>query len=248
VWPHWLHMKLPLRTMPDLQALIFDMDGVLVDNTLMQARAFQLFFRDQDVKGDAYQLLRRFNGAPASEILKEVFPEQQSDEKLTSYAEQREFLYRTLYWDERRPMPGLVAFLEAARAAGLKIGLGSGSGQESIAYILDGLDLRRFFDVVVGKDDVDKGKPHGDTYSVTAEKLGIDPAHCVVFEDAVLGEQAAYKAGMQCIAVTSTLPGRDFQAPLLFIRDFTELAPEQLRETFEAAGAVPKPDKTQEQQ
>jgi len=240
---YWLHCELFVTLlMPDLQALIFDMDGVIVDNTPVQARAFQLFFRDQEVDADATDILRRLNGAPASEILKEAFAKKpQPDEKLESFAEQREFLYRTLYWDDRRPLPGLVEFLEAARAAGLKIGLGSGSGQESIAYILDGLGLRRFFDVVISKDDVDRGKPHGDTYSVTAEKLGVRPEHCAVFEDAVLGEQAAYRAGMACVAVASTLPGQDFQAPLLVIRDFTELTPERLREAFDKAGAVPKP-------
>ncbi|RYE90689.1 MAG: HAD family phosphatase [Cytophagaceae bacterium] len=232
--------------MPELKALIFDMDGVLVDNTPVQARAFQLLFRDQDVDTDATELLRRLNGAPASEILKEAFAKKpQPDDKLESFAEQREFLYRTLYWDDRRALPGLVKFLEAAQQAGLKIGLGSGSGQESIGYILDGLDLRRFFDVVISKDDVDKGKPHGDTYSVTADKLGVAPAQCVVFEDAVLGEQSAYRAGIQCVAVASTLPGSDFQAPLLVIRDFTELTPERLREAFSEAGAVPKPRETQ---
>ncbi len=228
--------------MPDLQALIFDMDGVLVDNTPVQARAFQLLFRDQGVQADATQLLRRLNGAPAAEILKEAFAGKSLPaDKLEELAGQREFLYRTLYWDDRRPLPGLVEFLEAARAAGLKIGLGTGSGQETIGYLLDDLNLRRFFDVVITKDDVDQGKPHADTYSVTAKKLGVQPAHCVVFEDALLGEQAAYRAHMRCVAVASTLPGRDFQAPLLVIRDFTELAPEQLRATFEAAGAVPQP-------
>ncbi len=228
--------------MPDLQALIFDMDGVLVDNTPVQARAFQLLFRDQGVQADATQLLRRLNGAPAAEILKAAFADKpQPADKLEELAGQREFLYRTLYWDDRRPLPGLVEFLEAARAAGLKIGLGTGSGQETIGYLLDDLNLRRFFDVVITKDDVDKGKPHADTYSVTAEKLGVQPAHCVVFEDALLGEQAAYRARMRCVAVASTLPGRDFQAPLLVIRDFTELTPGQLRAEFETAGAVPQP-------
>lgn len=228
--------------MPDLQALIFDMDGVLVDNTPVQARAFQFLFRDQGLQVDASQLLRRLNGAPAGEILEEAFAEKpQPADKLEELAGQREFLYRTLYWDDRRPLPGLVEFLEAARAAGLKIGLGTGSGQETIGYILDDLNLRRFFDVVITKDDVDKGKPHADTYAITAKKLGVKPEHCVVFEDALLGEQAAYRAHMHCVAVASTLPGRDFQAPLLVIRDFTELTPAGLKEAFEPAGAVPQP-------
>jgi beta-phosphoglucomutase family hydrolase len=231
--------------MPDLQALIFDMDGVLIDNTHVQARAFQALFRDQGVQADATQLLRRLNGAPASEILKEAFGDKkQTAAQLEELAAQREFLYRTFYWDDRRPQPGLVEFLEAARAAGFKIGLGTGSGQDTIGYILDDLNLRRFFDVVITKDDVDKGKPHADTYAVTAEKLGVKPENCVVFEDALLGEQAAYRAHMHCVAVASTLPGSDFQAPLLVIRDFTELTPERLRDVFGAAGAVPKPDKS----
>ncbi len=228
--------------MPDLQALVFDMDGVILDNTLMQARAFQLLFQDLGVEADAYQLLRRLNGMPATDILKQVLEKPEPEKELKKYADQREFLYRTLYRGERRPTAGLVEFLEAARAAGLKIGLGTGSANDTLSYILDYLDLRRFFDVIVGADDVEAGKPHPETYAAVAEKLAIEPENCLVFEDALLGEQAAYKAGMRCVAITSTLAGPEFQAPLAVARDFTELAPEQLREQFAKAGAVPKPD------
>ncbi|RZK14825.1 MAG: hypothetical protein EOO56_24125, partial [Hymenobacter sp.] len=92
--------------MSDLQAFIFDMDGVIVDNTAVQARAFHLLFRDLDLKADANELLRRFNGMPATEILEQVFDKPQSKEDLKKYADQREFLYRTLYWDERQPLAG----------------------------------------------------------------------------------------------------------------------------------------------
>jgi beta-phosphoglucomutase family hydrolase len=228
--------------MSDLQALVFDMDGVILDNTLMQARAFQLLFQDLGVEADAYQLLRRLNGMPATDILKQVLEEPASEKDLKKYADQREFLYRTLYRDERRPTAGLVDFLKAARAAGLKIGLGTGSANDTLSYILDYLDLRPFFDVVVGADDVESGKPHPETYAAVADKLAIKPAHCLVFEDALLGEQAAYKAGMRCVAITSTLAGAEFQAPLAVARDFTELTPEQLQQQFAEAGAVPKPD------
>jgi len=234
--------------MPDLQAFVFDMDGVILDNTPVQARAFQLLFRDLGLKADAYQLLRRLNGMPATDILKQVIAKPTPEKDLKKYADQREFMYRTLYWDERRPLAGLVDFLEAARAAGLKIGLGSGSANDTLSYVLDYLDLRRFFDVVVGADDVESGKPHPETYAVVAEKLGVKPENCLVFEDALLGEQAAYKAGMRCVAVTSTLSAAEFQAPLAVVRDFTETTPEQLREQFAQAGAVPKPDEEKTKQ
>jgi beta-phosphoglucomutase family hydrolase len=228
--------------MADLQALIFDMDGVIVDNTPVQARAFQLLFRDLGLEADANELLRRLNGMPATDILEQVFDHPVPEAERKKYANQREFLYRTLYWDERKPAPGLVEFLAAARAVGLKIGLGSGSANDTLSYILDYLDLRRFFDVVVGADDVGEGKPHPETYAVVAEKLGVAPANCLVFEDAILGEHAAYKARMHCVAVTTNLAETDFQAPLLAIQDFTNLTPAHLRELFGLVGEAPPAD------
>ena len=217
------------------------MDGVLIDNTAVQARAFQLLFRDLGLTTNARRLLRRLNGMPATAILQSVFRHEVPEKQLQEYAAQREFLYRTLYWGQRRPLAGLVPFLEAARAAGLKIGLGTGSGGATLGYILDHLDLRRHFDVVVGEDDVAKGKPHADTYAVVARKLHVKPESCVVFEDASLGEQAAYRAGMQCVAVTTTLKAKDFQAPLLAIADFAALPLAALQAQFAQAGPVPQP-------
>ena len=116
----------------------------------------------------------------------------------------------------------------AARGSGLKLGLGTGSGKETIAFILDHLDLRRFFDVVVGADEVKRGKPHPDTFLAVAHKLGVAPAECVVFEDAVLGEQAATRAGMHFVAVAATLKAADFKNPLAVIKDFRDLTVPQL--------------------
>ena len=227
--------------------LIFDMDGVVVDNTPYQARAFQLLFRDLGLTTDARRLLARLNGMPAAAILKTVFRHPVPEKQLKEYASQREFLYRTLYWRKRVAMPGLVAFLEAARAAGHQLALGTGSPPETISYVIDHLDLRRHFDVVVGKEDVARGKPHADTFAVAAAQLGARPDDCVVFEDAVLGEQAAYRAGMRCVAVGSSLPAKAFQAPLTVIKDFTGFTPARLLELLAQQPQAPKPDKQRAQ-
>ena len=221
------------------------MDGVLVDNTPYQARAFQLLFRDLGLRTNARQLLKRLNGMPAPDILQTVFRHPVPKKQLEEYATQREFLYRTLYWSKRRELPGLSAFLRAARAAGHPIGLGTGSGTgsgtETISYIVDHLKLRPFFDVIVGKDDVDKGKPRPDTFAAVAARLGAKPEDCVVFEDAVLGEQAAYRAKMRCVAVLSSLRAKDFQAPLTAIKNFVGFTPEQLPALLAAQPKVPRP-------
>ncbi|GAB3827997.1 HAD family hydrolase [Hymenobacter jeollabukensis] len=222
-------------------ALIFDMDGVLIDNTRYQARAFQLLFRELGLTTKALPLLRRLNGMPATTILKTVFRSPVPDKELKQYADRREFLYRVLYWDKRRELAGLTRFLEAARAAGFRLALGTGSGAETIGYIVDHLDLRRHFDVIVGKDDVDRGKPHADTFAVAARKLGMPPERCVVFEDALLGEQAAYRGGMRCVAVGTTLAARQFQAPMMVIKDFTQLTPALVLALLEAHPKAPRP-------
>jgi len=223
------------------------MDGVLIDSTPTQARAFQLLFRDLGLSTNARKLLARLNGMPATTILQTVFKSPVPKKQFQTYADQREFLYRTLYWHKRQPLPGLRQFLAAAKEAGILIGLGTGSAAESIGYIIDHLDLRHYFDVVVGSEDVEKGKPHADTYSVTARKLGVAPQDCVVFEDAVLGEQAAYRAGMRCVALTTTLPARAFQAPLAVIKDFTETTPAKLLALLANNPPHPKPDKARAQ-
>ena len=222
-------------------ALIFDMDGVLVDNTPVQARAFQLLFRDLGLTTNARQLLKRLNGMPAPDILKTVFRHPVPKKQLEEYAAQRELLYRTLYWSQRRELPGLTAFLRAARAAGHPIGLGTGSGSATISYIVDHLKLRSLFDAIVGADDVPRGKPHPDTYLATAARLGVKPENCIVFEDAVLGEQAAYRAGMRCVAVATTLKAADFQAPLTVIKDFTALTHARLLELLAEQPEAPRP-------
>lgn len=224
-------------------ALIFDMDGVIIDNIDVQAQAFQALFRDLGLTTDAHRLLQRLNGMPASSIIKSVFRKPVPEEDVERYADQREFLYRTLYWDDRQEVPGLTIFLKAARAAGFRLGLGTGSGNDTIGYIIDHLDLRRYFDVVITKDDVDKGKPHGDTYSITADKLGIAPDRCLVFEDAIMGEQSAYKANMRCLCLTTSIPADKFQAPIKLIKDFTEITPAAILELLEQNTPVPKPNK-----
>ncbi|MDQ2793070.1 MAG: HAD-IA family hydrolase [Bacteroidota bacterium] len=224
-----------------LPALIFDMDGVLVDNTAAHARSFQLLFRDLGLSTNALRLLKRLNGMPAPEILTHVFRHPVPLKQREAYVAQREFLYRVLFWNKRREVAGLTAFLKAARAAGHPIGLGTGSGEEAIHYIVDHLSLRPYFDVIVGSDDVRRGKPHPDTWLVTAKKLGVPPESCIVFEDGLLGEQAAYRAGMHCIGVATTLKAKDFQSPLTVINDFTELTPAQLPALLAQQPQVPKP-------
>jgi beta-phosphoglucomutase len=98
-------------------------------------------------------------------------------------------------------------------------------------FTLDEMNLRRHFDAVVGAADVKQGKPHPDVFLKAAEKLGVNPADCIVFEDAPMGVEAARRAGMRAVVITTTLPAEafeEFDNVIAIIKDYTGLSVEDL--------------------
>jgi HAD superfamily hydrolase (TIGR01509 family) len=130
---------------------------------------------------------------------------------------------------KRRVVPGLRRFIAAARAEGDRIGLGTGSKDDNVAFILDGLKLRLSFDAVVDGGEVTKGKPDPETFLTLADKLKTRPRDCVVFEDSLLGEEAARRAGMAVVAITTSHRAEEFKHASLAVRDFRGLATATVR-------------------
>jgi beta-phosphoglucomutase len=135
-----------------------------------------------------------------------------------------EAAYRELYLPERAPAKGLLDFLKGARAGGYRIGLGTGSKDDNVSFILDGLGLRPWFDAVVDGGMVTKGKPDPQTFLILAEKLGAAPENCVVFEDSLLGEEAARRAGMAVVAITTSHRADEFKHATTKAPDFLTLS------------------------
>lgn len=124
-------------------------------------------------------------------------------------------------------MPGAVAAIDALHAAGYPLAVTSSGIREYIALVLDRLGIADRFSVVVTGADVTHGKPHPEPYLVTAERLYVPPAECVVFEDATVGVAAAKAAGMRCIAVPNpdaTQP-QDLSAADLILPSLTAFSP-----------------------
>ncbi len=208
-----------------MTAFLFDMDGVVVDNMRFHERAWREFFLKRGVPMDGDEFFRRTSGMPTRDVMAYFFKRALSAEEAARLNAEKEAAYRRLYAPHLSPLPGLREFLAAARAAGVRLGLGTGSLAENIDFVLDGLSLRDRFDAVVGADEVRRGKPDPETFLTLARKLGAAPADCVVFEDALLGEEAARAAGMRLVAVTTTHASRDFRRPDLSIADFSGLDP-----------------------
>ncbi len=210
--------------------LIFDMDGVVVDNMGHHVRAWGAFFKSRGIKLKRAEFYEETSGMPTRDVLSFYFKRRVSKAEADRLGPQKEELYRRIYGPRMKPARGLVPFLKASRKAGFRLGLGTGSDRENIDFILDGLKIRRFFHAVVGARDVKRGKPHPETFLKAARRMGVRPEHCLVLEDSLLGEKSAKRAGMKVIAVTTAHKVAEFSSPALSIRDFSRITPGLVRE------------------
>lgn len=208
-------------------AVIFDMDGVLVDNSVYHQRAFKEYFAEFGGKEFTLDMFGRSN----EEIIRLMFPDI-SDEKVKEYSEGKEAHYREIYKPYMKPLDGLVDFLKALKAAGIKTAVGSSAPTVNVDFVLDGLNIRQYFDEVVDSSGVAKAKPAPDIYLKAAKLLGVEPANCVVFEDATAGIEAARRAGMKVVGVATTLQYNELTYTDGRIYNFTEVDVKYIEKLF----------------
>jgi beta-phosphoglucomutase len=220
--------------MPETEkyAFIFDMDGVLTDNMRYHAESWVELFRDFGLDGlDAERYLVETAGMKGLDVLRYFLDPDIDHKEAERLTELKDFLYRVMYRNRIKPMPGLNEFLHASEKKDISLGIGTGAGSANIRYVLGILGLEGRFGAVVSAYDVERGKPHPDVFLRAAELLGVDPSSCIVFEDALPGVEAALSAGMQCVALTTTNDAEAFASFDNIIEitdDFDTLLPSDL--------------------
>lgn len=208
------------------RAFLFDMDGTIVDNMAFHTDSWLRFFEQRGQVLDADDFFRATAGRQGREIMRTYLGEHLTDEELALLDYEKESLYRELYAPHLKAVDGFDELIAQAKANGVKLAVGTAAPPANVEFTLDGLDLRRHFDAIVGATDVARGKPHPDVFLKAAELCDVAPEYCIVFEDAPLGVEAARRAGMRCIVLTTTLPASSFAGfdnVIAIVRDFTEL-------------------------
>ncbi|KRC01477.1 HAD family phosphatase [Duganella sp. Root198D2] len=208
------------------RAFIFDMDGTIVDNMGFHTRSWLEFFSRRGHAVDEAAFFAATAGRTGHEIMRQYLGEGLAHDDVTALIGEKEVLYREIYAPHLRAVEGFGALVNAAQAAGIRLAVGTAAPPCNVDFTLDGLGVRELFDTVVGAADVKRGKPEPDVFLLAAERCGADPAHCIVFEDAPLGVEAARRAGMRCVVLTTTLPAEAFKAfdnVICIARDFSEI-------------------------
>jgi beta-phosphoglucomutase len=212
-----------MKTFP--RALIFDLNGTMINDMEYHIDAWSgILNQDLNARLSREEVKSHMYGKN-SELLIRVFGEGRFTEpEMERWSDEKERRYQKAFLPELKLLPGLEVFLK--RAADLKIPMAVGSAAIpfNIDFVLDGLDIRKYFSAVVSADDVAISKPHPETFLKAAALLNTDPADCLLFEDAPKGVEAGLLAGMPAVVLTTMHNREDFARyanVLHFIRDYT---------------------------
>jgi len=215
-----------------LRAVIFDMDGVIVDSHPAHKKAWQKFLELQNRTVSNEDLNFIMEGRKREEILRHFLGEV-SDEQLNILGHQKEEIFREEAVDVK-VIEGLCDFLQKLAEAEIRLAVASSGSSGRVNDILNSLSLRRYFQVVVTGDQVIYGKPDPAIFRLTCEYLGVQPSEILVFEDSVSGVRAAKSAGIRCIGVASNgvIPALLEAGADQIVPDFIHIQLEEVQSLF----------------
>jgi beta-phosphoglucomutase family hydrolase len=208
------------------KAFIFDMDGTLVDNMKFHSRAWMALFESLGIHLEADEFQRRTAGKTNAEILCKYTGRNLSDGEIQALSYRKENFYRELYRPHLKLTTGLLPFLKKARELKIPMGLATAAGKENITFVLKGLDIDDFFSAIVGAEDIQKGKPDPEIFIKSANELQVTPENCIVFEDSLFGVEAAQRAGMRTVLITTSHQPEELKNQsviMLAVPDFSTL-------------------------
>ncbi len=198
--------------MGKIKAVLFDMDGLMIDSEPLSLQAFNMVFRKYGKYLTEDESNKRYVGISdkdASQDMIKRFDLPMSAEELV--LAKKDAYQQILKTHQIISQVGLFEILTNLHSSGYKIGIASGSSLKEIEIVINGLQISQLVDIYCSADEVENGKPAPDVYLLAAKKLGVSPADCLVLEDAPKGVQAAKSAGMICFAIPSNeTKGLDF--------------------------------------
>jgi len=189
--------------MGNVLAVIFDMDGVLVDSGAHHREAWALMLEELGVAAPP-EFWRRTIGRPSIEAVPLLLGEPVEAAEARRLANRKHAHYVRLAARGLPAVTGVVAFVEVLRAHGVPLGVATSARRSDALELLGPLGLLDRFQALVTAEDVVRGKPDPEVYVLAAARLGSPPDRCLVFEDAIVGVRAARGAGMRVIAVATT--------------------------------------------
>ncbi|OGN99969.1 MAG: hypothetical protein A2Y90_05720 [Chloroflexi bacterium RBG_13_52_12] len=215
-----------------LEAVLWDLDGVIADTADYHYQAWKDVFGERGVafsKADFMPLFGRRHDA----IIRFALGDSLSPQEFNALTDKKQAIYRSRVSQNVIPLPGAVKLIKSLNQQNIKTAIASSAVPENIDVIIRGMGIEDCFQAIAYGTEVAEGKPSPQIFLLAAKKLGVKPADCVVFEDAIAGVAAAKKAGMKCIAVTNSHPSHSLKNADLIIDSLEDVDIKVLKGLFQ---------------
>lgn len=220
--------------MSSLWGAIFDFDGVIVDSSAHHERSWELLAEAEGLPLPPDHFKRGF-GMRNVQIIPDLLGWTRDPEEIERLSRRKQSFYIDLIRSEgTRPLPGVPEFLASLTNAGVAAAVGSSAPKRNLQVVLEVTGLAPHFVGIVAAECVHHGKPHPEVFLKCAERLGLPPARCIVFEDAHVGIQAGQAAGCKVVAVATTHPREELSAAERVVQRLDELQPQELGRWLES--------------
>ncbi|HSX17246.1 MAG TPA: HAD-IA family hydrolase [Patescibacteria group bacterium] len=205
------------------KAAIFDLDGTIINNMPYHFYGWIEFARRHGVEMDRETFSAKYSGLTTKAILRELFGQETAEAELQKLYEER----HKIYWDAVskyiRSVRGFETLLHDLKSHGYKVALATAASAASRTKLLTHLGVYDLFDVMVGAENVTHSKPHPEAYLKAAELIGVDPKHCLVFEDSPPGVASGKAAGMTVVGILTTQTPADLHQADMLINHYEDI-------------------------
>jgi beta-phosphoglucomutase-like phosphatase (HAD superfamily) len=222
------------------KAFIFDMDGTMINSMPHHTSTWVDFARKHGVDIEIDELMRRTTGRTGLECVRILMDQPDMDEAVAwDLVHEKEKLYRDIFGPIFEEVAGFSAFYAASRALGLRVAVGTAGDIHNVEFALGHLNMNPPPDAIARGDEGLTGKPTPAIFLAAAQRLGVAPEHCIVFEDAPFGIEAARRAGMQAVALCTGHSAEALAGPhvLAAVPDFNALLNSKFLESLHVATA-----------
>ncbi len=212
------------------RAILWDMDGVLADTSPLHFTTWEVVLSNEGISFDRQQF-HKIYGLKNHDLLPFLAGRPIDPQEIERIAGQKELAFRNSLPGNLSPLPGVVEWLKRFQSLGCKQAVASSAPPENVEALVDELDLRQYFDALVTPGDL-PGKPDPAVFLLAARLLDLPPGKCLVIEDSIPGLEAARRAHMHCLAVTTTNPPEALAGADLVVETMAQLTEEQVRSLF----------------